>query len=65
LSTPIVIASTLSLSGDRGSRSEDVASNLGLIAHNHCGIAALMHSSVRLVRDSNVTRFGWAVGVVR
>jgi hypothetical protein len=35
--------------------------NLDLIAHNPCDIAALMNSSVCIVRNNTMTRFGWAV----
>ena len=35
--------------------------NLDLIAHNPCDIAALMNSSVYIVRNNTMTRFGWAV----
>jgi hypothetical protein len=34
--------------------------NLDLIAHNPCDIAALMNSSVCIVRNNTMTRFGWA-----
>jgi hypothetical protein len=37
---------------------------LDLIAHNRCGIAALMNTSVRIVRDFNMTRFDRAVADV-
>jgi hypothetical protein len=35
-----------------------------LIAHRRCGIAALMNSSVCIVRHMIMTRFGWVVGDV-
>ena len=38
-----------------------IDANSNLIAHRRYGIAALMNSSVCIVRDMTMTRFGWAV----
>jgi hypothetical protein len=38
------------------------APNLDLIAHSRHDTAVRMNSSVCIVRNSTMTRFGWAVG---
>jgi hypothetical protein len=39
----------------------DVGHNAYLIALSRCGIALPMHNSVRIVGDTTMSRFGWAV----